>query len=314
VADATVVNTDDNLAVELTSPWLLYGESQTVYANWALFQPFSQAVVPLLVALGEHLDAERLGALALAYADERGDAGVVDTLVRLADSLGPSARALTARALVGARGQVNAEVLGALDQAVMLAPNAFEPHYFRCALRFGAGLDAAALEDADAALALVPDDSRSRVLRWRILQRLGRSEEAEPDLDATAASPFMATEPDLWPIAAEVYLARGRIDDAIAWLRRALEGHPNSVELWDRLATVYEQNGRGTDAAVARRNQSRARRNSIVLLQRDGRMAAWRGEWPQARAYFQQALAQDPSYGPVREDLARAEAAERSGH
>jgi tetratricopeptide (TPR) repeat protein len=152
------------------------------------------------------------------------------------------------------------------------------------------------------------------VLRWRIRQRLGRFADAETDLDAIAGSPFMSTVPDLWPPAAELYLARGRLDDATRWLRRALEGQPNSIELWEQLATACDRAGRSTDAAVARRNQTRARRNTIVLLQRDGRLAAWRRDWPQARALFQQALAQDPSYGPVREDLERVQAAERGGH
>src|SRR6185503_1755907 len=44
VRDASVVNTDDNLAVELSSPWLLYSESPMVTANWALLRPFSQGV------------------------------------------------------------------------------------------------------------------------------------------------------------------------------------------------------------------------------------------------------------------------------
>src|SRR5262249_60473324 len=62
VPDAPVVNSDENLAVELASPWLVHAEATMMNANWALFRPFTQGVVPLLAAAGEPLDAERLRA------------------------------------------------------------------------------------------------------------------------------------------------------------------------------------------------------------------------------------------------------------
>jgi spermidine synthase len=311
--DATVMNTDDNLTVELSSPWLLYSESLMVNQNWALFRPFDLGVLPLLIALGEPIDAERIGALALSYADQRGDADVVGGLVRVAQSLGPSARALTAQVLAAARGQVTDDALAALDTAVAMAPAAYEPRYFRCALRFAGGRNPEALADANVAVSLAPDDARPKVLRWRILQRLGRLDDAAADLEAIATSPFMQTEPDLWPAAAELHLARGQVDEATRWLRRALEGQPNSAELWAQLIAAYDRAGRSTEAAAARRNQARAARNRVILLQRDGRLAAWRGEWQQARNFFQQALAQDPTYRPVQADLERLQAAERAG-
>src|SRR5262245_3972003 len=146
VADAPVVNSDENLAVELASPWLVHAEATMMNANWALFRPFTQGVVPLLAA--EPLDAERLGALALAYADTRGDADVAAALLRASESRGPSASALATRALFIAHGEVTPEALGALDTAVALAPDAFQPRFLRAALRWASGRDADALADA----------------------------------------------------------------------------------------------------------------------------------------------------------------------
>jgi predicted Zn-dependent protease len=220
---------------------------------------------------------------------------------------------MTARVLLTARGPVTEEALATLDAAVALAPNAFEPRFLRGALRFAAGRDADALEDAGTAVTLGPADARARVLRWRILQRLGRLPEAEVDLDATAKSPFLETEPDLWMSAVEVYFARGRIDDGIRWLRRVLEGRPFWPEGWELLAAAYDRTGHADDAALARRNVPRARRNSVVLLQRDARLAAWRQDWRLAGELLRQAAAQDPTYGPVQSDLERVRVAERGG-
>ena len=311
VGDAPVVNSDENLAVELASPWQVHAESLLVQANWALFAPFTQGVLPLLVAIGEPLDAEKLGALALAYADQRGDAAVAATLARAAESRGSSARGMAARVLLAGQGQTTAEALGRLDAAVTLAPGAAEPRFLRGALRFAAGRDADALEDAAAVVALTPDDPRPRALRWRILQRLGRLAEAEADLDAIAISPLMETEPDLWQPAAELYIARGRIDDGTEWLRRVLEGRPTWVEGWELLAVSYERIGHRDEAARARRNAGLARRNGVMLLERDARLAAWRRDWKQARELLEQAAREDPAYFPVHQDLERVRAAER---
>ena len=313
VRDARVVNSDENLAVELASPWQVPAESPLVETNWAIFKPFAQGILPLLLAVGEPLDAEKLGALALSYADQRGDTTVAATLARAAESRGASARGMAARVLLAGQGQTTGEALTRLDAAVALAPEAVEARFLRGAIRFAAGRDADALEDAAAVVRLAPDDPRPRALRWRILQRLGRLPEAEADLDVIATSPLMETEPDLWQPAAELYLARGRVDDGTEWLRRVLEGRPTWVEGWEQLAASYERIGHRDEAARARRNAALARRNGVMLLQRDARLAAWRRDWKQARQLLEQAVREEPTYVPVRQDLERVGAAERDG-
>ena len=54
-AQATVVNSDDNLFIELGAPWMLYEE--TVDANWQTFAGNKRGVVPLLETRACHYES-----------------------------------------------------------------------------------------------------------------------------------------------------------------------------------------------------------------------------------------------------------------
>ena len=123
----------------------------------------------------------------------------------------------------------------------------------------------------------------------------------------------MQAQTTLWLPAAELYLAGGRLEDGIAWLRRLLRERLLWAEGWDLLANACERAGRAEEAAEARRNVLQARRDQVLVLQRDARLAAARHDWAQAVALAQQALSKDPSYEPVVRDVERFRAAQRGG-
>jgi hypothetical protein len=68
-----------------------------------------------------------------------------------------------------------------LDEAVQLDPNAFTPRRIRAEWRLEDENPAAALEDADMALAARPDDPRPRFTRLKALLALERATEAQAD-------------------------------------------------------------------------------------------------------------------------------------
>src|SRR5690606_7787003 len=72
VRTAPVVNSDDNLFIELGTPWMLYDETST--ANWRALVNGKGAILPLLEAMGEPLDKERIGELAFAHARKESEA------------------------------------------------------------------------------------------------------------------------------------------------------------------------------------------------------------------------------------------------
>jgi spermidine synthase len=306
VAGAPVVNTDENLHVELASPWLLQNENDTVNANWALLRPFTDGAVPTLEAAGERLDPARLGALAFSYADGRGDRDVGSALVRSAERAGGSAQATAAAAVLEVKRRGAGDpVLAQLDAAVARDPDAFEARLARARVRRDLGRTADALDDADAASAVAPDDPRPRALRWTLLHALGRDRDAEAILDTMAASPYLAADTSFWRPAAEVYFARGRLDDGIRYLRGALQANRTWVDGWVALARAYGRAGRAEESTRAARNAERARQNQAILAQREARLAAWRGDPKRAVAILEDARLRYPTYAPLAADLER---------
>ncbi|MEW6271792.1 MAG: fused MFS/spermidine synthase, partial [Thermodesulfobacteriota bacterium] len=123
VAKAPVVNGDDNMFIELGTPWMLYDE--TSLANWKALVSTRGAILPLLRALGEPLDMDGLGDLALAHA--RKDSNAVGDLLAEAGKAGRSGTAIAAATIVARKlsdGSLTVETqLDTLDEAVELAPS-----------------------------------------------------------------------------------------------------------------------------------------------------------------------------------------------
>ncbi len=312
VGQAPLVNRDDNLHIELATPWLLgamQGED-TLGPNWLAFARFPLGVLPLLRALGEPLDGEQTGALALSYLRARHDLTVATAVLGEATKLGRSGHSMTTALLVARAfdrdGTLDlASQLATIDEAVALAPGAIEPLLVRAELRQEAEQHAAALADLDAALARAPDEVRAREIRLRVLRALGRDEDAVAELERLLASPYVEYDPTLWQTAGELYVATGRHARAVEVLGRYLrELHPAWADSWLQLATAHDGAGEPDAAARARRNAGIATANQLRALHRRARIARWRGWDDDARTLLEQLVALDPGNAAASAELA----------
>jgi spermidine synthase len=294
-AQAPQTNRDDNLFVELRSPRLLYAVDPS--AVFAMLEQAGRGVAALFDGAPGASDPELLGELALAYARGRGAFGLARTLVERADALGSSAYADAARVELAIRdaGPAVEDPLALLERAVERAPGAREVRGVRSEARGRAGDLEGALADVDALLAERPD-GLLRLQRLNLLLRLGRFEAAAPEADLYLATELGGREQAGWFAAAQAYLEVGRVEDAVHWLERYVEGQPGWHRAWELLARAYERVGRAQDAARARRNQGR----NLWLL---GRKQAELGDFANALALVERGVALDPEFAPAAETL-----------
>jgi spermidine synthase len=308
-AKAPVVNTDDNLHIELGTPWMLHEE--TVQPNWSAFGEVApEGVLPLLEALGEPLDGEAIGELALSYAQRRGADEVATALLRVASRRGRAGHAIAA-AVVLARAHDEAgrlsldDQIASLDEALTIAPGAPDVLQLRAELAASGDRHAEALRDAEAILARRPDDARAQGTRLRALVALERWEEARVALGPLLGSPAVQFDPELLQNEGRLELYAGRPEQARVALERYLLGeNSNWVEGWLLLAQAYDELGRGVDAERARGNAERTRRNHAVMLHRQARAAIWRGDAVSGESLLQMVLTLEPDNASAREDLA----------
>ena len=305
-ARAPVVNTDDNLFIELGTPWMLYDETND--ANWKALVSTKGAILPLLVQFGEPLDRERIGALALSHA--RKASGSTEDLLRAANEKGRSGNAIAAATVVARRisqGQFPIEnQLDTANEAVSLAPDEFEPLLLRAEIRDEAHDFEGALADAEAALARRPQDPRARALRMRALAKLGRYAEAQKDADALLATTFGEADPHVLREAPEVTLRNGQTKRAIELLEFVLRDRdPSWTRGWMLLAYAYAQQGDEKNAARAKENEEITKRNRAMLYHRMARSALWMGRPGDAADLLVTALNVDPRYEAARVELLR---------
>ncbi len=296
---APAENTDANLLVELRAPRTLYAD--TVDANWGEFARFPTAVAPLLVDLGEPLDGEGSGALALSYAVARRDPIVANALALLSRRRGGGGSALAVEAMLN-RELSREQKLAKLEEAVAAGPRPCFVRLARAEERLAAGRAEDALADIEACAAARQELRRARALRALALAALGRFEQAALDVDAARAAAFDG-DVGFLNSGAEIYLRAGRIADAAALLEASLLRDPQVGENWRRLALAYRALGREGDAARAERNAPRASANQLHLAWRDARRARWMGQRDRARVLLERILELDPSLEGVRADL-----------
>jgi len=311
-AEAPLVNRDDNLHIELATPWML-GAMQgddTLEPNWLAFAQFKQGVLPLLEAVGEPLDADVIAALALSYLRARHDLTVGTALLEVAAKQGTTPLVLTTALLIGrafdAQGEMTLDSqLETIDGAVTLGPRALEPRLVRAELRLEAGDESGALEDADAAIALAPNDPRALEIRARTLRALGREQEALVAYEALLATSHAEYDRTLPQKQAELLLATGRNADAMAVLTRYLsEVRPAWQDGWLLMAQARDAAGDREGAEQARANALVVERNEIHRMHRQARIAAWRGWNDVAVGLLEEVTTFDPDNAAVRADLA----------
>ncbi|HEY8516192.1 MAG TPA: fused MFS/spermidine synthase [Candidatus Binatia bacterium] len=306
VAKAPVVNSDENLFIELGTPWMLYDETST--ANWKALVSTRGAILPLLRALGEPMDRDRIGELALAHA--RKESQAVNDLLMEAGRTGTAIAAATIVARRYNDGSLSLEnQLATLDEAVALAPQSFEARLLRAQVREEAGDLEGSLADASRAVELSPGDPRARALRMRVLAKLGRYAEARLDADSIVDTAWAQAQQNVRREAAEVVLRAGDLPRATAMLEALLRGpDPMWSEGWQMLAWAYAQQGDDERARAADENARTSRRNRALGYHRMARSALWQGKPDDAAVLLSIALSADPDYEQARTELQQLQA------
>jgi spermidine synthase len=303
VGDGAVENSDDNLLVELRTPWLLYadhfappGQGPSARA-WARIDstPLSRGSLlePALATPG----APRVGELALSYLNVRHDAAASAHVAELASD---SAEVAAARAQVArTTGELDeAGFSAALERAVAREPNSYDLRMLRARRRLNEDKPDAALEDIDAGLAIRPDDPALLGVRASALLRLNRVAEARAALAEVEKTEYWLFAKPLWYLSGLAALQAGDLADGEARVLRYLETEPGFVQAWQVLEQVYTQQGRFEDAARTRRNQAM---NLYLIAMRAER----EGDVPRAKQTLQRALAVAPDHALAKAALAR---------
>jgi tetratricopeptide (TPR) repeat protein len=287
-------NRDDNLLVELRSPWTLYAPHPK--HHWAFNSAFEAGILPLLEKSSEAIDPEFIGELAIAYL-RRNMQEVSETLMQRAPQ---AAHTIVARALMArARGKLGAAgLLAHLDAALDDQPDAHELRVLRAQTRLSVQQLEPALEDANIALLQRPDDPRARETQAVVLMSLGRLEEAQTALESLHPSEYSARRPTLWLLAGQLATLRGDPSRSAAEFERYVETNPLKTFGWAQLAIAYEQTGQPESALRARRNCGR-------LFYQGGTQALDRGNSSQAAQLFARAVEFDPDYEPAKRALTR---------
>jgi TolB-like protein/class 3 adenylate cyclase len=171
------------------------------------------------------------------------------------------------RALIGLAGTHMQDVMGffsdntpeqidlaeaAIDKALSLAPDNPYAHHFRAQVLYARRNPEAALREVELALALDRNLVWAHALGGLLKIFLGRAEETEADV-ATALR-LSPREPGIatWHLmigVADLFL--GRLDAAMAQLRKSAGMNPNFGIAFVTLATAFALEGRGAEAAEA---------------------------------------------------------------
>jgi tetratricopeptide (TPR) repeat protein len=155
-----------------------------------------------------------------------------------------------------------------------------------------AGRAADALAVAERARAAFPHEPRLVALEAEALRRLGRAVEGVRRLEAALGT---NEAPALVTALAELYVATGRFDDAVALLVRARTAHPEDEDVVFELGAVYERAGRDAEAERVFRELLARNPNHAPALNYLGYMLAERGRSLQeAVELIGRALDRDP--------------------
>ena len=307
-ARAPTTNSDDNMFVELVTPWTLY-DTAAGMRNWQVLESTSKAVARFWREAPGINSPAALAELGLAYV-RRGNVGIARALYDTGREHGggPEVEALGCALEVAPAEdseQARSRLLPQLRRAAGARPHSHELQLLLGQWELDQANHLQALEQADRALRLRPDDDRGRALRFEALLGLGRHEEAWLEAERLLPSPYAVRNLELKAKAAQAALQSGRHQQAAQLLREYLEWYPDSPQEWEALATAHERAGNSSGAALARRNAAQAKRNVVLLLHQQARRLALVGDRDGAGKRLRTVLLFDPSYAPAREDLHR---------
>jgi tetratricopeptide (TPR) repeat protein len=142
--------------------------------------------------------------------------------------------------------QERGTVLAGLDHALRLDPSDVDAYVSRATLLLDLGEVEAAGRDAEAGLALDPQQARLHLVRAAIAQREDRAAEAEVAFETgLRLDPSLATG---WRDWASLCLERGDVRRAIEYLTQAVELDRGAAPLLARRGRAYERAGRLREA------------------------------------------------------------------
>lgn len=303
------VNTDDNMFVELRAPWTIYRAAQE---HLQVVQEFETGVLgifePEEVA---RLDGGRLGMLAMSYLARRDDDVVAQAIFAEAVRRPPTPGMLLAVAQVTLQeGEMpvrekRERALRALDDALRIDPYHKESLLQRSELREAIGDVEGALQDANRAIAVDPEDHRSQHQKISLLGRLGRFEEARLVAQKLDEEGIAVFDWGVWPKLAVSAAASGQYEFAEEVMRRFLEYVPYSPQEWAILAEIYKRMDRPEDAQAALANAQISEENRTAELHREAMTALLFGGRTAAQKMLERVIERDPNNQRAREDLAR---------
>ncbi len=304
-AEGRQPNSDDNLFVELHTPWTLY---DTTASLTAYLEKGSTGVLPIVEGL---LDEGDIGALALSQIWMRQEAEIAERWLQVARNRGrPATSVWTAEAALAFR-KNRAEApaaLRVLAQAIEHDPVGFFQRYERAQILFQLRQELdTALNDLDVALEARPLHWPAHRLRLDLLVLLERYEEARAEAELLLASPHAEVDTRLWADAALIAGVLGLDEVGLNEMHHFFRFTPYSPEEWQWCADAYERLGMKDEAWWARERAQRILRNRA----RYGlRYALWQelSASPElARRTLLQLLQTDPDYAPAQAELDRIE-------
>jgi predicted Zn-dependent protease len=237
-----------------------------------------------------------------------GRAGATTVYLKAADKKGRAAHSIAAAVLLAreldeSRQPSLDDQLAALDEALAIAPGDGDVLLLHAELGLEAERYAQALADADALLADRPDELRAQAVRVRALTALGRYEEARSALQPLLESPLLPLDPELQQFEGRLDVSTGRLEEGARALQRYLrDQNSHWVEGWTMLAETNTALGRAGEAATAQGNAERTSRNQAILVHRQARAAAWRGDATSSASLLGMVLTLEPD-----NETARAE-------
>lgn len=300
---APVVNTDDNMFVELTGSRALY-MPPTEPANWFLIDSHANDVAAFW---RQAHDDRALAELALAYL-RRGAIAVAQSLVATAvgNRQEPLVRAVNAEIefrAKGPSGEALDRLVTELRQVLSLVPESYSARYLLATAEHDRQEPVHALAQIEEGLRTRPGDLRLRRLRLRVLLALGRATEAHQEANELLATRLKDRDMDLYRDAAQAAAQAGDLPQALRLTEAYLDHHPDSPEAWNSLADIYRRLGQQEAAAEAQAKAEQAKRNVILSLHRQARQLAIAGDLEGAITQLRTILLFDPSYVAARRDL-----------